>query len=291
MGLIRPNGPSWAYCSHNLPSTPSLTSVGTQVTPGTSNADGTAVTALSALAHDVEYLKIWIAGDGSASGLNTDILLNVLVDPAGGTSWSPLIPWLIAGTLSDSTASLSTTPGGAGHYDFPLWIPAGASIGLQARGAGATTIGLKVVLLAYGGNANPASWWCGQRVKDIGIVSASSTGTAHLAGASGSYSSWTDLGSALDDACGALQFAVNGEGDGTMTTGSYQFELGADGERIGAPMFRLISSSENGWWVPTGPIFRKLAAGTQLQIRAKCNGAGGAGTAPQNVGVAAWTVH
>lgn len=286
MGLIRPAGPSWAYCSHNLPSTPSLTTVGTQVTPGTSNADGTAVTLLSALSHDVEYLKIWISGDGAASGLNTDILLNILIDPAGGTSWSPLIPWLIAGALSDSTASLSTTPGGCGHYDFPLWIPAGASIGAQARGAGATTIGLKVVALAYGGNANPASWWCGQRVRDIGISSGSSTGTAHLAGASGSYSSWTNLGSALDDACGALQFAVNGEGDTTFVTNSYQFELGVGGDRIGAPMFRLISSSENGWWVPTGPIFRKLGAGAQLQIRAKASGA-----SPQNVGVAAWSVH
>ncbi|NJM33986.1 MAG: hypothetical protein HC850_03930 [Rhodomicrobium sp.] len=144
---------------------------------------------------------------------------------------------------------------------------------------------LKIVAYAKGGNANPASWWCGQRVSAIGINAASSTGTPHTGGNSGAFSSWTNFGSTLDADCGALQWGVNGEGDAVYAAQNYQFEFGAGSQRIGAPMFRCLTAGENGWCVPTGPIFRKLRAGTQLQVRAACNGTA------QAVGIAAYAVH
>ncbi len=58
MGLINAAGPSWAFCTHNLPSSVDAASLGTSCTSGVSNADGTAVTLLSALSHDVEYLRL-----------------------------------------------------------------------------------------------------------------------------------------------------------------------------------------------------------------------------------------
>ena len=62
MGLIHPSGPSWAYCSHNFNATPAVATVGTSITSGTGNADGSDTAALSALAHDVEHLRIVLTG-------------------------------------------------------------------------------------------------------------------------------------------------------------------------------------------------------------------------------------
>lgn len=285
MGLIQPSGPSWAYCTHNLPSNLNATALGATCTTGTNDADGAAVALFSsALAHDVEYLRIMINGELPV-GENNDILLSVLIDPAGGTSWQSFIPHLISGAVNDIKVSGSDPAGVPCNYDFPIWIPAGASLGIQARSAASASATLYVSAFAFGGDANPASWWCGQRVSAIGINASSSTGTAHTTGGSGSFSSWTNFGSPLAADCGALQWGVNGQASSFYSADSFQFEFGAGSQRIGPPLFRLLTSSEAGWWLSTGPIFKKLPGGTQLQLR------GAASSSARTLGVAAYAVH
>jgi hypothetical protein len=285
MGLITPYGPDWAYCTHNLPSAIDASVVGVTCTSGTSNADGSAVALFSAaLAHDAEYLRLMISGAMPVSG-NNDLLMDVLIDPAGGTSWTEFIPYLITGALGGTESSGNNPSGPSARYDFPIWIPAGASLGIRARSAHSVASNLTVAAFAFGGNANPASWWCGQRVTGVGINAASSTGTAHTAGNSNSFSSWANLGSPLPAAAGALQFAVNGPGGTFYSQNAYQFEFGVGGARIGAPMFRVLTSNEVGWLLETGPILKKLPAGSQLQVRGSCSGTA------QSLGVAAYAVH
>ena len=285
MGLILPYGPDWAYCTHNLAANPDPTTIGVSCTSGISNADGTAVDLLgAALTHDAEYLRLMISGSMPLSG-NNNILLDVLIDRAGGTNWSEFIPDLIAGAIGGTEGSGSNPSGPSIRYDFPIWIPAGATLGIRARTAHSQAATLKVAAYAFGGNANPASWWCGQRVTGIGINAGSSTGTSHMAGSNNTFSSWTDFGSPLAADCGVLQFGVNGTGGTYYVQNGYYFEFGVGGERIGPTMLRVITSNEVGWILEPGPIFKKLAAGTQLQVRGKCSGS------PQSLGVAAYAVH
>lgn len=288
MGLIQPSGPSWAYCTHNLPSSLTPTSLGASCTAGASHADGTAVEMLPALAHDVEYLRLAISVTATASDDN-NALLDLLIDPAGGDSWAVLIEDLIAGGGAEVSA-VSTALGGPGiHYDFPLWIPAGASLGIRARGARSSgSPVIKVAAFAFGGNRNPASWWCGQRVSSINAAPSTSNGGLHTAGSSTAFSSWADLGSPLGAACGALQYATGGQSAGAWSNGTgpqYQFEFGGAGQRIGPPLYRWLGTAENGFWLATGPIFQQLAAGTQLQVRGACIATAAA------VGVMAYAVH
>lgn len=287
MGLILPGGPSWAHYSHNLTNTITGTTFGTQVASGTSSADGSAVTLLSALSHDVEYLKLTL-GTSATSATENNALMDILIDPAGGTSWSVLIPSLAVAGLYQIALATSAPSGPSGGYDFPIWIPAGASIGAQARNAGGTLQTFSVLAMAQGGNANPASWWCGQRVSAIGIDAANSRGTSHAPGATANvFSSWADFGSPLGEACGALQWAVMGELTGSAwTSRQYEFEFGVGGVRFGAPFMRAITGSENGFWIPTGPIFKRLPAGAQLQCRGKASANSSVATS-----VAAWAVH
>ena len=288
MGLIIPRGPSWAYCSHNFPATPAVAAPGVACTPGVSNADGSAVDLFGGtpLSHDVEYLQLAFNYTGNASA-NNDILASILIDPAGGSSWATLIPYLICGA-STVTLTSGSTLGGVFScvYEFPLWIPAGATLGVQARTANGSAQTLYTSVIAQGGNENPGTWWCGQRVTGIGINAAASTGQAHTAGNSSAFSSWTNLGSGLVADCGALQWGVNGEGDAFYSGNlSYQFEFGVAGNRIGSPILKGISSSEVGSNSSTGLISKRLKAATQLQVRGTCSGTA------QSLGVAAYAVH
>jgi hypothetical protein len=290
MGLIHPSGPSWAYCSHNLSSViaSSSTTFGTQVASGVSSADGSAVGLISALSHDAEYLRLRFASASAGSGVDNNALMDILIDPAGGTSWSVLIPSLAVAGLTPAQTTTNPPFGPSGGYDFPVWIPAGASIGARARNAGGTLQTFSVAAYAHGGNANPASWWCGQRVTAIGVDAANSRGTSVTPGSSGSFGSWTNFGSPLDEACGAVQWAVLGEHtfSSNWTSRGYQFEFGAGGVAYGGPFDRTLSATATrGWWIPTGPVFHRFAAGTQFQARGKSSGVAIA------VSVAGYAIH
>ena len=281
MGLIKPHGPSFGRCSHNISGTPAVLTVGTQFTSGAANADGTAVGVLAALAHDVEYLRIGFSGETLTAGIDNTCLISILIDPAGGTSWATLIPSLLV-----STALLAVAGPYPVIFNFPIWIPAGASVGVQARSAAAATPPvLRTVMHAWGGNSNPASWWCGQRVTAIGIDAANSRGTTHTPGSTGAFSSWANLGSALAVDAGALQWAVSGEfGDAAWNQVFYEFQFGISDIMIGAPVMRSTMSNEQGWVMPTGLILNRAPSGSQIRVRATSN------TGPQAHGVAAYAV-
>jgi hypothetical protein len=62
-------------------------------------------------------------------------------------------------------------------FHFPLWIPSGASLGARIRFAhsSAPSNPARVVAVVAGGNKNPASWWCGQKVETIGTFNAAAS--------------------------------------------------------------------------------------------------------------------
>jgi hypothetical protein len=258
--------------------------MGTGVTAGANDSDGSAVSGISALTHDCEYLVVGIS-NWTANGENSSTLLDILIDPAGGTSWStdPLISDLLTGQADAGTTNSDALPI---VYHFPIWIKSGTSIGLRAQTARATDVSGRVWLYAYGGNANPSSWWCGQHVTTIGVDTATSQGTNHTPGNSGAYSTWADLGSPLPATCGALQFAVQGTNTDTTQAGlQYFFEFGVGSTRIGPNIWRSTTTGENGTTISGGVLFSAQPSGTQLQVRATCSGTA------EILDVAAYAVH
>ena len=274
--IVKP--PSWRYCTSNLTGTPALLNPGANDTAGV-GSKGSTVSVLTAIPHDVELLMISQGGRG-VSASNTSALLDVMVDPAGGTSWAatPLIPDLLAG----STQAASSAPPSR-WFSFPLWVKSGSSLGVRTQSVVATSG--RTVILAFGGNRNPGSWWCGQRVTAYGIDSANSRGTMHTPGNSGAYSSWTNLGSTVSSPGGAVQFMVQGAATTTANAMDYHFELGIGGDAIGPPIFHETFTNETAWQTPTGPVFREIPSGAQLQIRATAR------VTAQAQDVAAYVVH
>lgn len=285
--LVTPHSAGFTFGVTNV----SPTSSNTAFTAGGSNADGTAVSVLSALARDGHYLVV--SGGGMDSGEDNNALGDVLIDPAGGTSWSSLIEDLCFGY--SMTANQNNQGGDFGMiYRFPIWIPAGASLGWRVRKSGASgtdTGGVR--MWVYGCPKNPAMWWCGQAVESLGINAASSRGTTVAPNVTSDlWGSWTTLGTSTRR-YGALNFAVAGPDATSATTSrAYNFQIGSDSTQLpGSGTYRTLNNVNLG----TGLVIQRygfdlmytdIAAGTTLQARAKCNA-----SSSQSYTVAAYGVY
>jgi hypothetical protein len=269
--------PAFAYYSSNYASTPSA-SAGTAFTSGANDADGTAVSCIAALGHDVHWVRVRTVTTGTSTADN-NTAGDLLIDPAGGTSWTPLINDLVCGQ------GLSLTEPWARVYEFPLFIAAGTSIGWQAKTAHTAGIGGRIIVEVCGEPSRPETWWCGQGVETLGI--SDSKGTAITAGASGAAGSWTSVGSATTRHCRAVQLGVNGS-DATALTAQYHFEIGHNSQRLPGSRihFCAISSGEDGKHTTMGLINCNIPAGTQMQARATSSSAG-----PEDIHVAIYGVY
>jgi hypothetical protein len=272
MSLILPPF-AFAHCTDNYAGgTPPVgASPGTAVTAGGSaNADGTQVSLIAALAHDVHYLVVGVGGASSPSAIDTAALLDILVDPAGGTTWASFIDDLVCGVNAALTAG---TVGMPTYYHFPIWLPAGASLGAQVRCA-TLSHPFRVAIWAYGNPSRPESWWCGQRVESLGIDAANSKGTDITPGSTTATFTFTNVGSTTAARYGAIQFGMNGS-DSVAAALGYYAQIGIGGARVpGTPTFYWANStgeaaSRSGH---NGPIPCDIPAGTQLQVGACSSG-------------------
>lgn len=270
MGIVIP---AWGFTNvvHNLTGTPPLVTPGTNFTAGASSADGSSVSVLSALAFDVEYLLIGTAGLTGGGGTDSAALLDVLTDPAGGTSWGSFIDDLIVGY----TGVISNSVNVGQWYCFPIFIKSGTSIGVRARTAHSSAITTgQVVMIAFGNPSRPETWWCGQKVESLGINAGSSAGTDVTPGNTGTYGSWTIIGTTTHP-WGSVQIGFNGSDTAADALG-YHWQIGYGSNKLpGSPTLHYQTNvSEYGH--PLGqqiPLWCNIAAGTTMQARATCSGA------------------
>lgn len=261
---------SWGFGVSNLTGTPPAATVGTNFTAGASNTDGTSVSVISALSHDLHYLIVGIGGVNVSTG-DGQGLLDILIDRAGGTSWSSFIDDLVCGFTPTPAAG---TAGIQQWYHFPLFVPAGASLGVRARTAHTANITSgRVVIYGYGEPSRPDMWWCGTGVESLGINEASSKGTNVTPGNSGTYSSWTTIGTS-SYRYGAVQFGVNGS-DATASAIGYYWQIGYGSTQLPGSPTAFMATSTNEVSSRTGfgqIIWCNAPASTVWQLRATASG-------------------
>jgi len=125
---------------------PVSTSAGVSITPGTSSAEGSwTASGLGALSEDIFGWLVTVAAM-SYAGQNNTCLLDMGVDPAGGTSYTAVLSDLHCGNGNTNSGSDEPT------YVFPLRVPSGATVGFRASLVGATapTTAARLVVAAYG---------------------------------------------------------------------------------------------------------------------------------------------
>ncbi len=157
--------------------------LGTTITPG-NNTNGSYASVLSTLADDAYGLLINVNSNTTAANAR-DTLMTIGFDPAGGTSFTDKITDLLV------SLACALSLGHGLYYYFPLFIPAGTSIGAKASVNNATVGTLKTFMTAFCRPRRPVK--TGKYVVTYGNTAASSSGTAVTSGTT-NEGAWTLLG-------------------------------------------------------------------------------------------------
>lgn len=156
---------------------------GTSVTPGAGSYGSYANVISSATSFDTYGILINF-NSNTASTTSVNTVATIGVDTAGGTSYTDTITDLICG------GALPYSGTGAGKwYFFPLFIPAGSTVGCKANGTVATAFRCGIQLLQQ--PVRPEMMRYGSFVESIGV--SGNQGTAITPGTT-SEGSWTSMG-------------------------------------------------------------------------------------------------
>lgn len=159
---------------------------GASVTPGTGGFGGWAQLGVDTTT-DTYGILICI-NSNSANNASRRTVVNIGIDPAGGTSYTSFIPDLIAGG-----APTYVTEGMGQWYYFPLFIPRGSAVAAQAYGT--VTTAIRVMSWLMQNPSNPASIRKGSLVESIGA--STFEGTNVTPGTTGA-GNWTPMGTTVN---------------------------------------------------------------------------------------------
>lgn len=243
---------------HNFPTVGSAT-WGASVTPGTA-AEGTPVQIFASTNFDTYWISIHVHSV-AASAATRKGTMDVLI---GAATEEVLINDLLVGQAG------STFMYGK-RWDFPLYIPAGSRLAVQARNDAATAFRAAVYL--YGGYGHPNFRVAGN-VETYGVTSPS--GTAITPGASGAEGAWAAVTSSSSRVHWGFvpSFQCN---DTTMNNRMLAVDIGfgaaASETMIGEGyVFMTNSGEEMSGPTPSMPSFATVAASIRLAMRASCDG-------------------
>ena len=164
MALFVPQGNDFQWSYSNVSATrPNIAGWGFAHTPSTTASTfSTYATLVSAANVTQDVYAIYLCFNfGASSATIRNTLVNIGVDTAGGTNFDTRIPQLMCGHASP----LGVGAGGIWYY-FPLFIPAGSSIGIQAGSTVATAFATAVWL--YGKPRRPEAIRAGSYVTAFG---------------------------------------------------------------------------------------------------------------------------
>jgi len=254
---------------------------GVTVTPAQNTKVGAAWAELTDGANvttDVWFVQVTFL---SNQGASRNTIVDIGIDPAAGTSYSVLIPDLLASCASNTGGG----PNGSSYF-FPIHIPAGSSIAARASINNGTVGSFTCYMVLYGKPSRPEMTWKGQKIEAIGITAASSAGTAVTSGGV-SEGTWTSLGTVTRQAHWFQQgFGVN---NATMASVRYGMDLsaGSAGGQIMLIEEQIVHTSTSETvdttdGLPSGVV---VPAGSTIYGRLQCSG-----TADSGLSMAAYAV-
>jgi hypothetical protein len=258
------------------------TSAGASVAPGNGSKGSWVVLATPAqMEFGASGFHLWIHS-GSTASASRPLAIDLGIDYAGGTSYTVVIPNMIAGN-----AATVITAGGGHRYFFPLTIPAGARVAI--RGLSNATTAFRAGFKVYGKLVASETIPQGKYVRAFGH-NTGSAGTVVTPG-NGAFGSYVELGTTdrglwwwqlahqIDNATITAQYTYlelsygNASAKHTILEKTHQ---GDTSERIGD-----VTSQQNIWHEG----YCSVPAGATLYARAWANGAPNTGYQVMAIGV------
>jgi len=247
-------------------------SIGTSVVPGASNAEGswTQIASSANIAQDVYWVYLQIHS-GATSGQAKNQLLDIGIDPAGGTSYTPFFENLVVG------ASPSITTSGAREHVFPISIKAGSSVAVRIQGSNATAGTVRVVARFYGQPTRPELVPRGYFAQTFGTIT-NSNGQSITPG-NAADGAWADLGAVTTP---LWWFQLGYQIDNATITAEYTYLEVAWGDGTNKhTMFKVMHGGTTaevcGLAAQTQMLacaaYKPVPAGANIYVRGRCNNA------------------
>jgi hypothetical protein len=165
------------------------------------------------MAYDSQLMYIAVGG-GNLTAVAKNHLLDIGVDPAGGTSYTAVISNISCG----QTQAVTT---GWDEFVFPFFVKAGSSVAVRVQGSHTTAGTVRVVADFFGRPTNPEMVPCGTYSETIGTIT-NSNGPTIVAGST-AEGAWTSIGTTAKDLWNwTLGYQLN---NGTITASYYAVDL------------------------------------------------------------------
>lgn len=270
MGLMVPR---WGFKHHASDHTQNgilaANSVGPTITGSASaNTKSNTQAILSAVDFDVHLVAVGWSSINSGNQTRQAVG-DLMYDPAGGTSWSVLVPDMLFGQNISVQALVCHNQ----IYVFPIYVPAGASFGLRHQCAQASVNAAGSVWV-WGEPSRPELWWCGTKVEVLGVTtSGASAGTQFTPGNNAWSSPWTSIGTSAHP-YGAYQLGIGPGNDSTLAAKYYLMQLGINSAQMaGSPTqyFGTTANEIRAYAMPQCPLFCDIPSGVAFQVRGYCN--------------------
>jgi hypothetical protein len=260
------------------------TTEGTSVTPGASNAEGswTEIIPDTDVTKDVYWVRVSVVG-GTTTNQDKSQLMDIGVDPAGGTSYTAIISNIVMGF---STANYVNP---APSFIFPILIRAGSSIAVRVQGSNATAGTVVVCMTVWGDPSHPEMVPVGQFSETIGSITNSSGGS--FTPGNGTFGSWASLGTTTND----LWWWQLGTQASSATYSSTQtiVEL-AYGDGSNKHFITKVATIQSGseimypaidlsHFIPSA--YRPVPGGSTIYVRGQCSGAPASGWNATAIGI------
>lgn len=282
--MLHPIGLSaYGFTYDNWGTNPGST-VGTSVTPGASNSEGswTQIASSANIAQDCYWIYMQIHSGATAAAAKNH-LIDIGVDPAGGTSYTAIISNL------DCGASPALTVAGTKEHIFPFFIKAGSSVAVRVQGSNATVGTIRCAARFYGQPTRPEAVPVGSFSQTFGTIT-NSNGNAVTPG-NAADGSWTDLGAVTSP----LWWWQVGYGiDNATITAEYTYIEVAFGDTTNkVPIFKVMHGGTTGETAGLAfqtqllacAAYQPVPAGSNIYIRMRCNNAPDTGYHATVVGI------
>lgn len=270
--MLHPVGlSSYNFTYDNWGANPAST-IGTSVVPGATNAEGsfTQIASSANIAADCYWIYLQIH-TGATSAAAKNHLLDIGVDPAGGTSYTAVISNLQVG------AAPALTVAGAREFVFPFFIKSGSSVAVRIQGSNGTAGTVRVAARFYGRPTRPEAVPVGTFSETLGTVT-NSSGQSFTPG-NAADGTWVDLGTTTN----AMWWWQVGYGiDNATITAEYTYIEVAWGDASNKiSMFKDMHGGTTGETCGLAAqtqmlvcaAYNPVPAGTHIYIRGRCNNA------------------
>lgn len=255
---------------HNMGSVGTLTPGTSCTTGGTSSTKGTPAEIFASTSFDAYAIEI-MAFNYALAATAAEGMMDILI---GSATEEIMIPNLMMGNAGGP--NVAGVPSNVGKsWMFPIYIPSGSRIAVQAAGARVNTA-FSVGIRLWGGHAIPI-WRVGSKVLTYGVGTVPN-GVTVAQGASGAEGSWVEITSSTSENHFAILPSYQIAAQTTITQRAYTLDISIGAstaeELIGDSYWFACGTGEQmgGSW-PHIPTFIDIPSGTRLAARVSSSGA------------------